>query len=289
MNVGALINLGVVRMCLKPCAYRTFGKRLTTYEGLDRLLLTQPFQTVVLLRIPYLGSGLLNYAFSLSDVQIASYYLGNAVGFIPGSVLFALLGNQFRGLLAELTNGDPAVGSIILLGFLLVAIIGSVIGITVLVRKEARKRLAEVALAKKAEKTEGNEGRGENEGGQVCISITEGSTQLAGSTTTSPPASFFAAAGTGVVDVKIAVLPNPGLREKRTLEGEKEGGKKEVGLEETDVILFTISPSPAGSTTKTITAATTFAGSVVSATTGGEAVEEEGYRSSIEFVEAALM
>lgn len=66
----------------------------------------QPARVVALVRLPFLWGGFFNYFFSLSDVEPAVYLCGNAVGFIPGSLLFSLLGHKAGTLLTVLTDGD---------------------------------------------------------------------------------------------------------------------------------------------------------------------------------------
>jgi uncharacterized membrane protein YdjX (TVP38/TMEM64 family) len=47
---------------------------------------------VALVRLPYLWGGLFNYVFALSSVRARPYLLGNAVGFLPGALLFSRRG-----------------------------------------------------------------------------------------------------------------------------------------------------------------------------------------------------
>lgn len=48
---------------------RYFSRRLKGFTGINKLLRISPVKIVVLLRLPYLGSGFMNYLFSMSKVR----------------------------------------------------------------------------------------------------------------------------------------------------------------------------------------------------------------------------
>ncbi len=97
VNTGACLNLLLVRACLthstrlRACVQRRTQQR---WKGLDLLLARHPARTVALIRAPFLGNGTLNYILSLSNLRATPLVLGTAVGSLPGSVLFSVLGTQ---------------------------------------------------------------------------------------------------------------------------------------------------------------------------------------------------
>jgi uncharacterized membrane protein YdjX (TVP38/TMEM64 family) len=97
---GSCLNLLLVRTVL----YRLFSKcsRCTfanaRFSWLEKLLKIAPFRVVLLMRLPFLMNGTLNYVFSLSEVNWKPYFLANAIGFIPGCVCYSVLGNQIHSL-----------------------------------------------------------------------------------------------------------------------------------------------------------------------------------------------
>jgi uncharacterized membrane protein YdjX (TVP38/TMEM64 family) len=69
---------------------RRFGARL---RQVDRMLERQPFITVLTLRLLPVGSNiLLNLAAGLSAVRALPFIAASAIGFIPQTVIFALIG-----------------------------------------------------------------------------------------------------------------------------------------------------------------------------------------------------
>lgn len=92
------------------------------------------WRVVALVRLPYLWSGLFNYIFALSAVRGRAYVVGNAIGLLPGALIFSLLGDQAQSLLAMVTSPSQSSGGssgatrrneIILLGLELVFLIGA--------------------------------------------------------------------------------------------------------------------------------------------------------------------
>ena len=61
----------------------------------------------MLLRLPYLSNGVLNYALALTAVPARWLLLGSALGLAPGAALFALVGAEVRSLTAMLVAGEP--------------------------------------------------------------------------------------------------------------------------------------------------------------------------------------
>lgn len=113
-NLGALFNLVLVRGPCHPAAQKVVRShaRLQQASGfgsfgwLDTELRRagpESWRVVALVRLPYLWSGLFNYIFALSAVRGRAYIIGNAIGFIPGSLIFSRLGGQAQSLLAMIT------------------------------------------------------------------------------------------------------------------------------------------------------------------------------------------
>ncbi len=69
MNLGALLNLVLVRHVLRAVVNRSCQRRLDrlNVKVVEMLLVDAPVRTVVLLRLPLLTGGILNYMFSLSQ------------------------------------------------------------------------------------------------------------------------------------------------------------------------------------------------------------------------------
>jgi len=102
------------------------------------------WRVVALVRLPYLWSGLFNYIFALSAVRGRAYIIGNAIGLLPGALIFSLLGAQAQSLLAVVTSpSQSSSGSsaatrrddIILLGLELVFLIGATAALGVQFRR----------------------------------------------------------------------------------------------------------------------------------------------------------
>ncbi len=114
VSAGALINTVIVRgLCSRrlPCTlqkkYEARGASLLGSVGLARAISAHPVKIVALLRCPFLGNGALNYILSLHrTLRVRDMALGNAIGFIPGSVLFPVAGAQLKSLGALLAGGE---------------------------------------------------------------------------------------------------------------------------------------------------------------------------------------
>lgn len=165
VNLGALVNVVLVRgMCKRKLPgsmagkYAARGSTLMGSTGLARGLAAHPIRIVALLRTPFLGNGALNYILSLhNDLTITNMAIGNAIGLIPGSVLFPVAGNQLRSLGALLANGagedserDKAIGWFIgisvIVGISMLAVISIVKRVLAKDEEEAeRKKAAEAA------------------------------------------------------------------------------------------------------------------------------------------------
>ena len=113
VSLGALLNAALVRgACLGrlPPAlrarYEARGEALLGTGSLGLALEAHPIGMVALLRMPFLANGALNYILSLkSSLPLWKMLLGNAIGFLPGSVIFPIAGAQVRSLGVLIANG----------------------------------------------------------------------------------------------------------------------------------------------------------------------------------------
>lgn len=108
------------------------------FSNVEVLLSTHPLRTVIMLRAPFLGSGILNYVFALSSLHIVTYIKGNLLGYIPGCILFSILGSQARSLGDVIYHGNTSPAAIATLVCVTVAVIATVISILIIVRKKTR-------------------------------------------------------------------------------------------------------------------------------------------------------
>jgi len=79
---------------------------------------------VVLTRLPYLSNGVFNYLYSLSSITLKDCAIGNALGFIPGSILFSIFGTQIRSLTTIIDQGVSNPKQLIL--FIVVCVIACI-------------------------------------------------------------------------------------------------------------------------------------------------------------------
>jgi len=111
VSIGSIWNMVFIRQivlrfrCCQSLFKLLFGEKMGKILYLERALMIQPIKIVILARFPYLSNGLFNYMFSLSSVRIRDCAIGNAVGFIPGSILFSIFGSQIRSLALIIRQG----------------------------------------------------------------------------------------------------------------------------------------------------------------------------------------
>ncbi len=141
VNAGALLNMAWVRNCgsyrccssnnnedssSPGCVERVVSRAVGKFEGLDEMLREDPTLTVFIVRFPFMYNGLLNYVFSASSVRPIPYAIGNAFGFLPGCVIFSLLGQNVKSFGKILSEGGSTEQWMIFIG-ILIGIIISVI------------------------------------------------------------------------------------------------------------------------------------------------------------------
>jgi len=106
VTAGAAFNLILVRTCLRPLASLVTNRKREGFKFMRAMIEAKPATTVLLFRCPYLWVGLANYLFALSEIDVKTYMWCNAVGFLPGSFLFAFLGMNARNLFEMVTSGN---------------------------------------------------------------------------------------------------------------------------------------------------------------------------------------
>lgn len=156
MNMAALLNILVMRHCAHACwtyIAARIQRRLerspnsTRVSALTQLLHVSPVKTIVLLRLPYLASGILNYYFSsIRTLSIRHQIIGNAIGLLPGSILFSVLGGQARTLAEIVWDGHTDATSITVFVLITTIVIVSIAGIVYMVRKKTAQQAAQVMV-----------------------------------------------------------------------------------------------------------------------------------------------
>lgn len=142
VTAGAALNLLLVRTCLKPLASLVTDSNREGFAFMTEMIKAKPATTVLLFRCPYLYVGLANYFFALSAIEVKIYLLANAVGFLPGSLLFVLLGMNAKNLFEMVTEGDwsgekaAVLISLTVITFLCITI-GIIVGKRVLAKSRA--------------------------------------------------------------------------------------------------------------------------------------------------------
>ena len=139
--LGAALNTLLVRGLLFRSAYlkRRCGRRAgAVMGGLERALLTHPVRMVTLLRLPFVGNGVLNYILSLSGVPAVPMLVGDAIGLAPGALLFTVAGGQVRSLASIVADGGGSPTAIGVLVGVSVAVVVSFVDVLLISRRVAR-------------------------------------------------------------------------------------------------------------------------------------------------------
>lgn len=95
------------------------------------------FETVLIMRLLFLPYDLVNYAAGFLRIRWLPFLLATAIGSIPGTISFVLLGTSF-GTLEELLTGELRVNPPALIASILLILI-SLAGSRLLRKREARK------------------------------------------------------------------------------------------------------------------------------------------------------
>lgn len=120
-------------------------------EGLEGALLKHPIRMVILLRLPFLSNGAMNYILSYSPIPWLPMMIGNIIGMMPGSVLFAVGGSQVRSVAQLIANGpESAPAAIGIFVGIVCVLIFSIITVIAVARRFAAKERAAAAAARTA-------------------------------------------------------------------------------------------------------------------------------------------
>jgi len=89
--IGTVIGYYYARFLGKELVDRVFPERLKKFEA---KLLEQPFVTALLLRNLPVGNNTLTTLFGgLRGIRAAPFFLGSAIGYLPQTLIFALIGS----------------------------------------------------------------------------------------------------------------------------------------------------------------------------------------------------
>lgn len=92
--LGAAITFSYARFLGRSLVKRRLGTRISK---IDAFLHENPFSMTLIIRLMPVGSNILtNLVAGVSSVRSAPYLLGSALGFIPQTAIFALLGSGFK-------------------------------------------------------------------------------------------------------------------------------------------------------------------------------------------------
>ena len=152
INASAMLNLVVIRhgvICewmKRKMMNRMQRREDVSASKMDSLLLHHPVRMVILLRLPYLASGILNYYFSSSRLSARHQFIGNSIGLLPGALLFSLLGAQARSLVEIVIDGRTDPTSIVLVVIVALFVLTCIMGIAHLVKKKTEQHAAQVVV-----------------------------------------------------------------------------------------------------------------------------------------------
>ena len=87
---GCILAFAYARIMGRSIVQRNFGKRVARFE---RVLADRPFVTTLLIRFLPVGSNLVtNLIAGVTHVRALPFVLGSAVGYVPQTAIFALMG-----------------------------------------------------------------------------------------------------------------------------------------------------------------------------------------------------
>lgn len=94
MSLGCLLSFSYARLMGRGFVQRRLGRRL---RRLDDVLSQSPLSTTLMLRfLPFTNNLVTNLAAGVSNVGLGWFLLGSALGYMPQTVLFALLGTGIK-------------------------------------------------------------------------------------------------------------------------------------------------------------------------------------------------
>jgi len=94
MSLGCLASFSYARFMGRAFVQRRLGKRL---RRLDDVFSQSPLSTTLMLRfLPFTNNLVTNLAAGVSNVRLGWFLLGSALGYLPQTILFALLGTGIK-------------------------------------------------------------------------------------------------------------------------------------------------------------------------------------------------
>jgi len=111
--------------------------------GLVDALHKHPLRMTILVRLPFLGNGAFNYLLSLTKIPAGPMMIGNAIGMLPGSILFAVMGTQIRSLAGMIADGYASTNAIVIMVVLFVVTAVSLVGVILTTRRVMRTVIQE--------------------------------------------------------------------------------------------------------------------------------------------------
>ena len=113
---GALLNLLWVRCLLIRYENNKCINFLLNYFGVNKFRkmkfvgklfkVWSAIKIIIILRLPYFNAGMMNYLFSFQDEKINLIHciIGNAIGFVPGCIIFLLFGDRVNHLIFAISK-----------------------------------------------------------------------------------------------------------------------------------------------------------------------------------------
>lgn len=157
--LGALFNLFLVRVVIRQlsphfircCKSSLLWARCTRpnerkrkrrgwTKGLIQALLVHPVRMTILVRLPFLGNGSLNWLLSSSKLPLVPMMIGNCIGMLPGAIVFAVLGMQIRSLASMIAEGNAEPTAIGVMVGLFVVCSVSLLGVIWTTRRVMKKQ-----------------------------------------------------------------------------------------------------------------------------------------------------
>jgi uncharacterized membrane protein YdjX (TVP38/TMEM64 family) len=152
--LGSLVGASAAFVLSRTLARGLVEDRVTAspkFRAIDRAVAAHGFKIVVLTRLsPLIPFNLLNLVFGVSAVRFRDFFLGSAVGMLPGGLMYAYIGSAVKSL-ADLFAGriEGGVAQRVLFGAGLIATVVA----TVLITRVAKRALDDAVAAENSEGT----------------------------------------------------------------------------------------------------------------------------------------
>eukprot|EP01084_Bolivina_argentea_P087232 157568_1 len=114
INIGAVLNLLWIRCIVLKYEQHGCVKFILKYFGISKFRkmktvsklfkIWSAMKIIVILRLPYVNAGMMNYLFSfqIDQINVKQFIAGNAIGFLPGCILCYLLLGQTLKILSSI-------------------------------------------------------------------------------------------------------------------------------------------------------------------------------------------